>query len=155
MRLGESLTWRWVRGEAVDARVLGNPFIPNGTNYRLCVYDASLSPQPRVDALARAGGTCRVGNPCWLPFGTRGAIDYANFLPGSPPDGLSQIRLKPSPEGRGKMLLRGRGALLPQGFLPFTPPVVAQLVSDSGACWEATYSTPLLNDGTRFRARVD
>ena len=155
VKVGQSLTWRWVRGVAVDAGLFGNPYIPNGTGYRLCIYDASASPQPRIDGLAPAGGACKVGRPCWLPSGRRGGVDYANFLPGSPPDGVSQIRLKPTPVvGRGKMSVRGAPALAVPS-LPFTPPVVAQLVADSGACWEATYSTPLINDPDHFKARVD
>ena len=155
VRVGQQLTWRWTRGVAVDAGLFGNPYIPNGTSYRLCIYDASASPQPRIDGLAPAGGACRVGRPCWLPFGRRGGTDYANFLPGSPPDGISQIRLKPTPVvGRGKMFVRGAAALAAPS-LPFTPPVTAQLVADSGACWEATYSTPLVNDAEHFKARVD
>jgi len=68
---------------------------------------------------------------------------------------VSQIRLKPGPEGRGKMLVRGRGPLVAPGYLPFTPPVVAQLVADSGACWEATYSATLVNVSDHFKARAD
>jgi cysteine-rich repeat protein len=152
---GRAFTWRWVRGQAIDAGLFGDPYIPNGTSYRVCIYDASASPQPRVDAFTPAGGTCKVGRPCWLPSGTKGGADYANFLTDSPPDGVSQIRLKPGPEGRGKMLVRGRGPLVAPGYLPFTPPVVAQLVADSGACWEATYSSTLVNVPDHFKARVD
>jgi len=52
------------------------------------------------------------------------------------------------------MFVRGAAALAAPS-LPFTPPVTAQLVADSGACWEATYSTPLVNDAGHFKARVD
>ena len=86
-----------------------------------------------------------MGRPCWLP----------NFLTDSPPDRVSQIRLKPAPECRGKMLVRGRGPLVAPGYLPFTPPVVAQLVAESVACWEATYGSPLVNGPDHFKARVD
>ena len=53
------------------------------------------------------------------------------------------------------MLVRGRGSLVAPGYLPFTPPIVAQLVTEGGACWEATYSTTLVNAPDHFKARVD
>jgi hypothetical protein len=35
------------------------------------------------------------------------------------------------------------------------PAVVVQLQHSDGGCWQATYSTPVVNEGTQFRATAD
>ena len=63
-----AFTWRWVRGQAIDPGMFGDPYIPNGTSYRLCIYDATSSlvaggadfgfqPEPSSTALSRCGVT--------------------------------------------------------------------------------------------------
>lgn len=63
-----------------------------------------------------------------------------NYADGANADGLQKATFKSSLLGRAKMLIKGKGANLPDPTLPLTAPVTVQLVNDTpGACWEATY----------------
>jgi hypothetical protein len=55
--------------------------------------------------------------------------------------GVQKIVLRAGEEGRTKVLVRGRGANLPDPALAaFVPPVTVQLVNGfSLACWESTF----------------
>ena len=59
------------------------------------------------------------------------------------PDGLQQVLLKSG--DATKILVKGKGDLLPMPTLPLTPTVTVQLKSETGVCWEARYSTPQKN----------
>lgn len=57
----------------------------------------------------------------------------------------------PSPVGR--LSLQAKGANLPFLPMPLAPPVKAQIVAgDTGACWDASYASPLRNTGAVFKA---
>jgi cysteine-rich repeat protein len=148
------LTWRWPRGEPTDAAAFGSPFTPEGTDYALCVYDASAAPQPVMRVRAPAGGSCLNGFPCWREQGTKGGIDYNDRLGDSDPDGLRQIIMEAG-ASRSRILARGLGPLLPFPFVPLVPPVTVQLRGENGECWGAVYSQPRINDGVQFKANPD
>ena len=38
---------------------------------------------------------------------------------------------------------------------PLATPILVQLQSQQGACWEASYSSPTRNDGEKLSARSD
>jgi hypothetical protein len=57
---------------------------------------------------------------------------------------------------RAKILVKGKGTHLANPAPPLTAPVTVQLVrGDGAACWEATFTTPTMNDQGRFSARCD
>jgi cysteine-rich repeat protein len=147
----ERLSWLWVRGEETPVGAFGDPTLPGGTSYELCFFDASADPQPRFSASVPPGGACG-GQRCWRTA-AGGRLDYDNALGGL--DGLSFLRLKPGASGRARVQVRGTGPRLSAPSLPFVPPVVVQLHSSEGECWEAQYSTPRRNEPGLFRARVD
>ena len=62
------LKWKWSGGSATTLADFGAP--QASTDFALCLYDASGSPQPRLDALAPAGGTCPT-KACWKPSAKR------------------------------------------------------------------------------------
>jgi hypothetical protein len=71
--------------------------------------------------------------------------------------------MSPSPRSCKKIFLTGlteftrKGSALPHGPLPLTGPVTVQLVdSDTGVCFEATYSASQIedNDAERFSANA-
>jgi len=99
-----------------------------------------------------AGESC-AGRACWASSAS-GRLRYRDA--DASPDGVRQLQLTPGPEGAAKIKLGGGGYLLAISGLPLTPPVRVELRRASGsACWGATYTTPLRNDGGGFKARSD
>jgi cysteine-rich repeat protein len=139
----DRLSWRWPWGEATALAELGDPVAT--TAYALCVYDVTPSGSRLVlSSRAPAGGLCG-GVPCWRDLGPRGFryIDRAGS-----PDALIRLLLRPGEEGRARIVLRARGALLPSLSLPLAqqPEAVVQLRSDAGACWESRYEAPAVRN---------
>lgn len=116
------------------------------------------------DSLAFAGGTLAVqgaqGN-VYLFDATTGQLLHTFTDPQATnktllPDGLQKIALKAGGAGHGKITLKGKGQHLGLPTLPLATQVRAQLVRrDTGACWEAVYSTALAHTTTRFAAKSD
>jgi hypothetical protein len=76
------------------------------------------------------------------------------------PDGLLKVLLKPGDEGRTVIKTKQKGRGVPGyhaglGSVALTPPVTAQLISSTGECWEAVYSTPKLSSPGLFKAKSD
>jgi hypothetical protein len=118
----------------------------------LCVYDGAAG--PIASAAAPAGGLCnaRRPRPCWKETG--GGVRYANG--DLTPDGLQRIDLRAGPDGKAKIVVKGKGEPLALPPLPILAlPVTVQLVASDGACWEATYGGTLRNQPDRFKARSE
>jgi DNA-binding beta-propeller fold protein YncE len=156
------LDWRWTAGPAVSAADVGDPVTTS--HYALCVYDASVLPQPRLGAVAPAGGECFNTKPndpvpCWRSTGSsrvRFGYQDTNRITGLTPDGINRLRTEEHLAGRAKLQVSGAGASLDLPPLPLTLPVRAQLRNlDTGACWEATYGTAIRNVPAQFLARSD
>jgi hypothetical protein len=73
---------------------------------------------------------------------------------GADPSGISKLLLKAGSAGR--IVVRGKGALLALPVGPLAEPVTVQLVrADGPGCWEAAFPAAVKNDGVSFRARTD
>lgn len=138
----DKLTWRWKRGEETLPPALGDPTAT--TQYTLCVYDASASPQPRLRTVVPPGGR-------WTTAGS--GFRYRD--PTTSAAGIRTMKLVPGADGVARVIVRGKGAALPLPPFPATPPVAVQLRTDAGECWGATYSAPSRNDGGGFTGRSD
>ena len=64
---GQSLSWSWGGGAALPVEQLGDPRMPGGTHYALCVADGANALILRVELPTCAGGT-----GCWKTIGDRG-----------------------------------------------------------------------------------
>jgi uncharacterized delta-60 repeat protein len=152
------LTWKWTRGSETDSGAYGAPdLLP--TAYALCIYDEALpAPNRLLAAQAQGAGTC-VTKPCWSVGGSRipGSVSFKYRDKARAADGLDRIALVPGPDNKAKITLKGKGADLPLPALPLagTPAVRVQLKNGVGECWEASYSTPIRNSATLFKARSD
>jgi len=139
------LSWKWTSSGAVVPSDFGHPLTT--TQYLLCLYDSFGE---KLSGGVPAGGTCGT-QPCWKVLGTVG-FKYADKA--GTPDGLTKVVLKAGGAGHGKLQVQGGGTNLPLPMLPLTTPVRAQLLqSNSGTCWEATYSTATTNSATKFKAK--
>jgi hypothetical protein len=145
----DGLRWQWLKGAATAKADFGDPRA--GDAYRLCVFDgAGLV----LGAGAPAGGACARGRPCWRE--TRRGFDYKDA--DLTPDGLLQLKLKDgATDGRASIAVKGKGARLALPALAaLVSPLTVQLVTGSGACWEAVYSAPFLaHDTGRLKDRAD
>lgn len=145
------LVWKWRRGAATAAVDFGDP--RSRTGYRLCVYEPRGSGTRLIlDAKAPAGGRC-ADRKCWHGLADRRGFVYRD--PDRSPDGLASMVLRAGPSGQAAITIVGRGSRLGVPRLPITPKVTVQLRAGNGECWEAEYSTPRRNAGTRFTARAD
>jgi 6-phosphogluconolactonase (cycloisomerase 2 family) len=156
------LSWRWKRGAATSLAEFGDPL--SETDYALCVYDASADPQPFARGNVPADNTCK-GVPCWqlknglFKYKDREKVIAINGKT-TAPDGLLKVLLKPGEEGKTviKTKQKGEGVAGYTGGLQSlarTTPVIVQLISSTGECWEAVYSTPKLNTPGLFKAKSD
>lgn len=144
---GDSLVWIWGKGSAEFAT--GAPLIDGG-RYELCVFDGPAHMRRlRVAAHAGKGGFCN-GQPCWKPKGTVG-YRFKHF---AAPTGVRQLTLKGG-AGNAKIVAKGRGAALDvSGDLDLGGSVRVQLRDpDSGACWAATFTEPIVSDARRYKAK--
>ena len=151
-----TLLWRWAKGEATDSNAFGDPL--TDTDYTLCVYDASASSQPVLEAGAAGGGPCGAF-PCWrVLVGPGPTIQYFDHLTSvggaSNPDGIRLIRLRPGAAGKARIEIQGRGQGLSLPAAPLSLPIVVQAQASNGECWTATYDVFVTeNESGELRAR--
>lgn len=144
------LKWKLVRGEAADPADFGDPTATTGQ--ALCLYDASGSGDALVAAEVRPGGTCGA-KPCWKA--TNSGFVYKASLPDRQPDGVAKMALKAGPAGKSSIKVIVAGGALGLPADAFVPPVVVQLQDTDGGCWEATVTTPAINEPGKFKAKPD
>ena len=100
---------------------------------------------------APAGGTCGA-KACWKVDDTKDTYHDRDATP----DGLTEIELTAEDVGRGRLVARGKGSSLGVPSGGFTPPLIVRLIrNDAPVCRKATYSTPTVNNGVKFRAKSD
>lgn len=141
----DKLIWKWNAGSQTDPSEYGNP-VSGGTVYALCVFDENASvPQLIMENVILPGS--------WEPSG--GGYKYRDRNRAS--DGIGVVVLAPGGDGKSRIIVRGKGALLGMPALPLNEDqkVTVQLVNSNGACWEAQYGSSLSNTPDLFKARAD
>jgi hypothetical protein len=137
--------FKWSKGDATQTVDFGSP--PTTDDYALCVFNPGLA--LKLDA--PAGGTCPT-NACWKTVSIKG-FNYKDKE--RTPNGVDKIVLKAGLAGKAKVQLKGKGANLPALPLPLTLPATVQLQSESGQCWQGTFSASgqTVGDSTQFKGR--
>jgi len=141
----DRIVWRWLGGSATAVAEFGDPAA--GAGYVLCVYDD-------------VGGVPHLEVEVPLPTGTRWTLQSDGFKyrdRSRKALAIRKVRLKAGLDGKASIFVTGKGEDL--GLGPAVPlqqegGIIVQLLNDD-TCWEATYSTNIVNDGTTFRARGD
>lgn len=149
----DKLQLTWKKGEATSLAEIGDPVASD--DQTLCLYDESgPSATLLLGAFVEAGGLCKGNKPCWK---TKGRSGFGFRDRERHRFGVDTLKLKAGAAGKPKILLKAKGASIPTPALPLPLPVRAQIVSETGACWEAVFSTTgtTRNDATRFRAKSD
>ena len=135
--------WKWSKGAAVPAPE--TPVDSSDLQIHVILSDASGAPQPLVERML---DDCF---GCWKE-GRPGVFKFSN----SSSPSLNQMKIKTGSGAKARASLKGRGEFLELPALPLVPPVHIQVTTSTGeTCLEATYSTPLTNDGTLFLANSD
>lgn len=151
-RAADKLRWKWSAGEETLPADVGDPTV--SSSYALCVYAKSgASVRSVFEADAKGGANCS-GQPCWKTKSSGYAYGDKAHEHGA----VSSLSVGAGPEGKAKMKVTATGPSLGPPALPLEvdPEVTVQLLNtDTGACWEATYSTTVTNETTRFTARSD
>jgi len=152
---GDRLRWGWI-GSMAPSDDFGDPITTD--DYALCIFDES-GPNPSLVLRSHipAGGTCD-GRPCWQQRGAvlgRVTVTYKNR--DATPEGIAGVTLKRSGDPSdpvARIMVSGNGSLLalPAAVTPLPVPLRVQLGDAAGRCWAATFTTPALNDGRKFRA---
>jgi len=142
------LSWEWREG-FLDKDAFGDPL--ERDSFALCLYRLDSVPGGKGELAVSAGGFCD-GRACW----TETAAGFTYDGPGGTPSGVSTMRLETDADGNAAIAVTGEGAnlrLLPLPIYRF--PLLAQLHSSHGPCWEATYSSAQRDDGVHFQAVAD
>ncbi len=139
------LVWKWLRGEETSQAALADPLL--NAHYTFCVY-AGATPVLVAQATVLPNGVK------WSPISDRG---YKYKDKSGSAAGLQRLVLKAGTSGQSKVLLKGKGADLPDMTLPIDLPVTAQLVNgETGVCFEAVYDTLEVrrNEAGKFKAKA-
>jgi hypothetical protein len=141
----DRLLWKWLKGDATTSAEFGDP--TTTATSLLCVYDGSTL---EIGAALPAGSN-------WVALNGDKGFKYKD--PAGAQAGITSVLLKAGASGKAKIILKGKGALLPDPTLPFTEPVdvtVQLRNTDTSSCWEATYSTPAIKNETgQFKDKAD
>jgi predicted AlkP superfamily pyrophosphatase or phosphodiesterase len=142
------LLWKWSAGEATAKSAFGDP--RTTTDYELCAYDGN--DELLTHAAMPAGEICDPARnkPCWRE--TKRGFRYIDRA--LTPHGIKSLDLAEGIDGKARIVVKGKGALLDLPPLPIASlPVRVQIVNDLGGCWESIFSSSLKNDGERFLAK--
>lgn len=136
----DKLVWKFIKGDATTQAEFQNPTAT--ATYALCLYYAgSLIPSAAVAPDAAK----------WTTISTKG-YKYKDTAGTS--SGIQKVTLKGGAAGKTKVLVKGKGAALPDLTLMATLPITVQLINgDNGTCWESTFSTALKNTTSQVKAK--
>jgi cysteine-rich repeat protein len=130
----DKLSWRWLRGGALDLAALGSP--TTITNYDVCIYDESgPTPNLLLHAAAPGGAGWRANGSGFSYRGTD----------------VRALTLKSGIAGKSKAVLKLKGDLPTP---PFGTPLTVQVQGAAAACVTTTFDAADVstNTPTRFKA---
>jgi hypothetical protein len=130
----------------------GNP--PWEDSYSVCVIDRTGG-VPTLRMRRTAATTLCDSKPCWKP--QKHGLSFVSKS--GDPEGVTAMTLAAGDVGHGRLAVKGKGSSLAVPAGGFTSPVTIRLERNqygvTAKCWQATFSTPKVNDGTSFKAKSD
>jgi YVTN family beta-propeller protein/cysteine-rich repeat protein len=143
----QRITWSWRHGETTALTDFGDPTIPGGPTYELCLYDRTAGIPGLVlgDPLGAIPAI-----PGWKAV--KAGFRFRAPAGSTNPKILKSLSLNAGPDGKASAAATGRGHF---GFvLPLarSPSVTAQLVTTNGSCWTSEFQAARRNDATHFSA---
>jgi uncharacterized delta-60 repeat protein len=138
--LRDKLEFKWTKGVIDDFTDFGVP--SQFTSYRLCIFAGPGAAPPLVhEASIPASSLWSVKGYKYLYKDKTGAND-----------GVVLGQLQGPPGKPAKVVLKAKGANVAPPAPALATPVTAQLLNSSGECFGATFATPSVNAGGKFRA---
>ena len=139
----DQATWRYVKGGATLPNDFGNPAATTG--YRLCIYGQS-----------GGNGYDQALLGLEIPAGLGWVPTSSGYKFKSKTGDVRRAVLRAGIDGKTKLLVKAKGSTLALPPLPvdLANPILVQLHSADGPCWEATYGQASTNTTTRFTSRV-
>jgi hypothetical protein len=139
------LVWKWTKGEATAQADFGAPATTDAV--RLCVYDGG---ELIAGAVAPGGGLC-AGKACWKTMPGKGFKYTDKALT---PSGVQTVTLKAGEAGKAVVGFKAKGMLLGTPAPPLVGPVLVQVSSDGGACFESEHRVEgfIKNEAGLFKA---
>jgi hypothetical protein len=147
---GDQVIFNWNKGEATQTTDFGDPLsIPTTTRSACSTRGGGLL----LQSDAPAGGVCGT-KPCWKALRIKG-FGYKDPL--HTPTGADKVLLKAGLAGKAKSHFKAKGDNIPTFSLPLSLPVTAQIQSENGQCWAATFSAAGMskNDTAQFKGKSD
>jgi hypothetical protein len=146
--------WKWKHGAATSMLEIGTPEVDE--DYTFCVFDQSASTPQLLFAAGVPGGKLCNNISCWRRSGR--SMTYLDRA--ATPEGIRGLRLQSGADDRAAVQVKAKGFNLvnrpdPLPVPPLAPALRAQLQSESGVCWEATYSNASVNGSGVFKANSD
>jgi cysteine-rich repeat protein len=148
------VSWRLQPDAGISIGDLGDP--RSFTSYQVCVFDDVFASDPYFifgNLLAGvgvpAGGTCG-DKPCWTP--KRNGYRYTDKSGAS--DGVRSLDLEAGNGKSASVSIFAKGPSVGIAPLPAELPVVVQLQSSDGLCWQANFPQAQLNGPLELRARI-
>lgn len=124
---GDSLTWKFRRGETTALADFGDPL--GSTDYEFCLSDGTGAVLMQITV--PGGQTCD-GGPCWKA--TSKGFKFAD--PDRSYGGVRKMLLRPGTTPVPQVLVKGRGETLTLPPLPIQNlPLTARLRASNGECW--------------------
>ncbi|HVM95577.1 MAG TPA: IPT/TIG domain-containing protein, partial [Candidatus Acidoferrales bacterium] len=145
---GSKTQFNWSQGPAVSLGDFGDP--TSGEIVQLCIYEQTA---PDSYDLALAGSPSASGGGVW----TQRPHGWKFRSRSGAPDGITSVVLKASANPL-KAQVQVKAVNSPTFSLtPLQPgqSMIAQLVTSSGGCWGATFSTPTVNSAVKLKAKSD
>ncbi len=135
----DKLIFKYIKGDQTDQTEFANP--QTSAPYAICLYAGP--------GAALIGGADVPPNATkWSPVGTKG---YKYKDPAGAEDSITKVLLKGGAQDKTKVLVKGKGAGLPDLTLPITvgnlPLIVQVRNNSSGLCWGGTFNS-LIRDGS-------
>jgi hypothetical protein len=139
----DKMIWKWIKGQSVPTSSFGDPTVATtGATNALCIYEAGA-----LIGEAVVGPSATL----WAPISTKG-FKYKDKA--GTQSGITKIIQKASTNNKSKVLVKGKGTLLPDIHPMLTLPVDVQLVnSESGECFTSTFGSALKNQTGLFKAK--
>lgn len=141
----DKVVWKWIKGESTTTADFANPVAT--AVYSLCVYAGTTNALIGNSVVPPSASK-------WNPISTKG-FRYIDSTASE--GGIQKIIVKASIIDKAKAVVKGKGVGLPDYEPPLDLPVIVQMVnSDSGICWETTFSTPShikRNQPGKFKAK--
>jgi hypothetical protein len=153
----DQMLWNWATGGATAVSQFGNPLASDGLAF--CIFDRSqATPSLLFRADVAGGGMCGT-KPCWVANRDKG-FTFASKTGNA--NGVVGLKLMSGLAGKAKIQLKGQGVGLSKrrfGLpkLPLDVPLTVQLQADTGACWQANFSSTGVdkNDTKQFSGKAD